>query len=214
MKLFGAGGFIGLAIAFAGAAVSYGLIEAQDRAAQAAVVASLVTDDAAETADAIVQAHEMGVIRLSDAERDRLLTVLDRDLRAGVARAAMEPSPLTRAAPEAVAQALYSPDRATRVVAAQAVVARRDDAAMTEAMIAVLEQQAAIMTGSSTPSSAGVHTLVYALNEQGRASWTDDLRRRCVDVLMRLDEAHAIASPTQGMADALSERLQAGLAGA
>ena len=208
MKLFGAGGFIGTMIALAAVGLSYVQIQLEERRARTEILAALLRDDPAQTAHLIIQAHEMGVVTLTDDEESKALAVIDREMRAVVAEAA-QAEPLSTApstagdSPQALAFALDSPDWDTRVRAAQAVTAnRRADPGVTEGMIALLEDRAV-----DALSASGLHTLIMMLDRQAPASWNDDLRKRCVDVLEKIEVERPLSSTTKQIAEPLRARL-------
>ena len=210
MKLFGAGGFIGTMIALAAVGLSYVELHLEEQRSRTTILAELLRDDPAQTAHLILQADEMGVVSLSVEERMRALAVIDREMRA-VAAAAEAGAPSVSAAPppsnpQALAAALDSPDWAARVGAAQAISARRRaDRDVTESMIEMLE------TRWAEVSATGLHSLVFLLDRQQPASWTDELRRRCVDVLEDVDTREELDPATRQLADDLSDRLAAAL---
>jgi hypothetical protein len=209
MKLFGAGGFIGSMIALAAVGLSYVQIRLEENRARTAIMAELLRDDPAQTAHLIIQAHDMGVVTLTPEQESKALAVIDREMRAVVSEAA-EAAPLSTqppsspaASPQALAFALDSPDWDTRVRAAQAVSAnRREDPAVTESMIALLENRAV-----DALSASGLHTLILLLDRQAPASWNDALRERCVDVLDKIEAERPLSKTTKQIAEPLRARL-------
>lgn len=220
MKFFAAL-VLGLAIMASTVFASLSAIKVEKLRGRTEVVASIMRDDPAETANLMLAAHEMGALHLKDEEVARALGVIDRDLRAGMA----SPPPylernggaLTEPEAEALTAQLDHPDARERRAAAQVVAGlHAENPIATEHMIAALENDAESGAESGTEtggalSTAGRHGIVVLLENQRPPSWTDELRERCKVVLETLAIQEQLEPPTAAVARKLALRLEAAL---
>lgn len=211
MKILGSGGLISAILAIGAAGLGFVEYVSQEKRAKANIIAALVRDDPVASADLILQAHDMGAVKLERDEIDKLLRVAARDSAQVTAGGAMPASVRTLgddASPAALVVALDSPDLETRRAATEAFAARfRAERAGTEALVARLESYDA-----APLSTAGLFNVLTLVTAQDGSTWDDALRVRCFQALQTLPDDQIRGTRLQTLADALSKRFAAAAA--